>query len=88
MRTQLKNFSTDSKGNELDSQQFTSYLETVDAALSDISDQRAKLGASQNRLEYTVNNLQTSSENLTSANSRIEDADMAKEMMNFIIFSQ
>ncbi|MBR1672008.1 MAG: flagellin, partial [Fretibacterium sp.] len=45
--------------------------------------QRSKLGAYQNRLEHTINNLNTASENLTSAESRIRDTDMAKEMMNF-----
>ena len=45
--------------------------------------QRSKLGAYQNRLEHTVNNLTTSSENLTAAESRIRDTDMAKEMLNF-----
>jgi flagellin len=39
------------------------------------------LGAYQNRLEHTINNLNTSSENLTAAESRIRDVDMAKEMM-------
>ena len=47
------------------------------------STERAKLGAMQNRLEHTINNLSTSSENLTSAESRIRDVDMAKEMSNF-----
>ena len=55
----------------------------IDNAIDKVSTQRAKLGAYQNRLEYTVNNLTTASENLTSAESRIRDADMAKEMMNF-----
>ena len=55
----------------------------IDNAIDKVSTQRAKIGAYQNRLEYTVNNLTTASENLTSAESRIRDADMAKEMMNF-----
>ena len=42
---------------------------------------RSSLGAVQNRLEHTINNLNTSSENLTAAESRIRDVDMAKEMM-------
>jgi len=58
-------------------------LTTIDNALSTISTQRAKLGAIQNRLEHTVTNLTTASENLSSAESRIRDVDMAKEMMNF-----
>lgn len=42
-----------------------------------------KLGAYQNRLEHTINNLEAASENLTAAESRIREADMAKEMMEF-----
>ena len=45
--------------------------------------QRAQLGAMQNRLEYTVSNLDTAKENIQSANSRIRDTDMAKEMMSY-----
>ncbi len=48
-----------------------------------VSLQRAELGAKQNRLEYTVNNLTTTSENISAANSRIRDTDMAKEMMKY-----
>jgi flagellin len=51
-------------------------------ALKQITTYRAKIGATENRLEYTANNLQVTSENLTASRSRIEDADMAKEMMN------
>ncbi|OCT16379.1 hypothetical protein A8709_02815 [Paenibacillus pectinilyticus] len=54
----------------------------LDAAINSVSSERAKLGAYQNRLDHTINNLNTSSENLTSAESRIRDVDMAKEMMN------
>ena len=53
----------------------------LDHAINIVSSQRAKLGAIQNRLEHTINNLDTSTENLTSAESRIRDVDMAKEMM-------
>ena len=56
-------------------------ISVLDAAISKVSDERARLGAVSNRLEYTSNNLQVSSENLSSAKSRIEDADMASEMM-------
>jgi flagellin len=52
-------------------------------AISKVSTERAKLGALQNRLEHTISNLGTSSENMTSAESRIRDVDMAKEMMEF-----
>ncbi|MCU9612981.1 flagellin [Caldibacillus lycopersici] len=54
---------------------------SIDAAIETVSTQRSKLGAVQNRLEHTINNLSTSSENLTAAESRIRDVDMAKEMM-------
>lgn len=56
-------------------------ITVLDAATSKVSSERAKLGAVQNRLEHTINNLGTSSENLTAAESRIRDVDMAKEMM-------
>lgn len=55
----------------------------VDSAIQKVSAQRSSLGAMQNRLEHTINNLGTSSENLTAAESRVRDVDMAKEMMNF-----
>ena len=58
-------------------------ISIIDSAIDKVSTQRAKLGAYQNRLEHTAANLTTSSENLTAAESRIRDADMAKEMMNF-----
>ncbi|KGX86309.1 flagellin N-terminal helical domain-containing protein [Pontibacillus litoralis] len=56
-------------------------LSNLDAAISNVSSERASLGAVQNRLEHTINNLGTSSENLTAAESRVRDVDMAKEMM-------
>lgn len=55
----------------------------MDAAIVDVSSQRGVLGAAQNRLEHTINNLNTSAENLTASESRIRDVDMAKEMMEF-----
>jgi flagellin len=55
----------------------------VDAAIKSVSSLRAQFGAYQNRLEHTVNNLSVASENLTAAESRIRDVDMAKEMMSF-----
>ena len=58
-------------------------IETINSALNKVSTQRADLGAIQNRLEHTINNLGASSENLTAAESRIRDTDMAKEMMGF-----
>lgn len=56
---------------------------TIDDAIKKVSAQRANLGAVQNRLEHTINNLGTSSENLTSAESRIRDTDMAAEMSEY-----
>ncbi|MBY0050772.1 flagellin [Brevibacillus agri] len=58
-----------------------SAITTIDDAIKKVSSERSKLGAYQNRLEHTINNLNTSSENLTAAESRIRDTDMAKEMM-------
>ena len=58
-------------------------IKVLDEATKTVSSERSKLGAAQNRLEHTINNLGTSSENLTSAESRVRDVDMAKEMMNF-----
>ena len=58
-------------------------ISTIDNAIKNVSSERAKLGAVQNRLEHTINNLSTSAENLQAAESRIRDVDMAKEMMNF-----
>lgn len=60
-----------------------SAIKTINDALNVVSTQRADLGAIQNRLEHTINNLGASSENLTAAESRIRDTDMAKEMMGF-----
>ena len=52
-------------------------------AINTVSGTRADLGALQNRLEHTISNLDVASENMTSANSRIRDTDMAKEMMEY-----
>lgn len=56
-------------------------VSVINDAIEKVSAERSKLGANQNRLEHTINNLNTSSENLTAAESRIRDVDMAKEMM-------
>jgi len=56
-------------------------ISALDKAIKTVSTQRSNLGALQNRLEHTINNLDTSSENLTAAESRVRDVDMAKEMM-------
>ncbi|WP_306829424.1 flagellin [Lysinibacillus sp. FN11] len=61
----------------------TNALDTLDKAIAKVSEQRSNLGAVQNRLEHTINNLGATSENLTAAESRIRDVDMAKEMMEF-----
>lgn len=58
-------------------------LTTLDAALQSVSDQRSQLGAYQNSLQHTVSNLGVSAENMTAAQSRIRDTDMAKEMTSF-----
>jgi len=61
----------------------TAMIDTINTAIDTVSGERAKLGAMQNRLEHTIANVNTSSENLTAAESRVRDVDMAKEMMNF-----
>ncbi|NGP45279.1 flagellin Hag [Bacillaceae bacterium SIJ1] len=60
-----------------------SAITVINNAIETVSAERSKLGAYQNRLEHTINNLGTSAENLTAAESRIRDVDMAKEMMEF-----
>lgn len=58
-------------------------IKVIDNAINSVSSERSRLGAYQNRLDHTINNLGTSAENLTAAESRIRDVDMAKEMMEF-----
>jgi flagellin len=58
-------------------------ITTIQNAIDDVSTERSNYGAVQNRLEHTINNLNTASENLTASESRIRDVDMAKEMMQF-----
>ncbi|HEY3315687.1 MAG TPA: flagellin [Bacillota bacterium] len=60
-----------------------SALATIDAGVTKVSSERSKIGAVQNRLEYTIANLGTASENMTAAESRIRDVDMAQEMAKF-----
>lgn len=60
-----------------------SAISLIDNAINTVSGTRADLGALQNRLEHTVNNLGVTNENLTAAESRIRDVDMAKEMMEY-----
>ena len=58
-------------------------ITTIDNAINSVSKTRSQLGAVQNRLEHTTANLDNTAENLTSAESRVRDVDMAKEMMTF-----
>jgi len=58
-------------------------IKQIQSAIKNVSAQRSLLGAIQNRLEYTINNLENYSENLTSAESSIRDTDMAKEMVSY-----
>ena len=77
---------TNAKGKGLSVQDAESANEAItafDAALNAVSSQRANLGAVQNRLEYTISNLDNTAENLTSAESTLRDVDMAKEMMEY-----
>lgn len=61
----------------------TASISKLDAAIQRVSSERSKMGALQNRLDHTINNLGVASENLTAAESRIRDLDFAKEMMSF-----
>ena len=58
-------------------------LDNIDYALEAVAAQRSNLGVMQNRMEYAVNNLSTTEENLTAAESRIRDVDMAEEMVGY-----
>jgi len=60
-----------------------SVLGSIDDIINSVSRARSYLGANQNRLENTINNLNITTENLTAAESRIRDVDMAKEQMQF-----
>ena len=61
----------------------TNAIDRISDAIQKVSSQRSSLGAVQNRLEHTINNLDNVVENTTSAESRIRDTDMAKEMVNY-----
>ena len=58
-------------------------IRVLDSAIKTVSTQRADLGAIQNRFDHTINNLNVAVENLTASESRIRDADMAQEMVQF-----
>lgn len=60
-----------------------SAISVINDAIETVSSERAKLGATQNRLEHTINNLNVGAENLQASESRVRDVDMAKEMMSF-----
>ena len=66
-----------------DHENATKAIEVINDAVNNVSTQRSKLGAMQNRLEHTIANLDTSAENLQASESRIRDVDMAKEMLSF-----
>lgn len=70
-------------GDKLTDKNYDAVIETIDSAIKLVSEERANLGATQNRLDHTVSNLATTKENLSEANSRITDVDMAEEMMSF-----
>ena len=76
--SKLANFKLDDAGKNAGTM-----ISKIDLAIAAVSDQRAALGAVQNRLEHTINNLTATNENLSDANSRIRDVDMAEEMMTF-----
>ncbi|MEG0368837.1 MAG: flagellin [Hungatella sp.] len=58
-------------------------MDSVKSAINTVSTARGKMGAIQNRLEHTINNLGVTSENMSAAESRVRDVDMAKEMMTY-----
>ncbi|GAB3044041.1 flagellin [Parafrigoribacterium mesophilum] len=62
---------------------WNAWIANVDTAITSISTSRSELGAVQNRFEHTINSLTVSKENLSAANSRIRDTDMASEMVNY-----
>ena len=66
-----------------ESSQISSLIDRIDKAMSKVSTQRSALGAIQNRLEHTIANADNVAENLTAAESRVRDIDMAAEMVNF-----
>jgi len=68
-------------GHTIGGNRVNTLLEAIDSALAITTRQRSELGAVQNRLEFSIENLDIASENLSAANSRIRDADMAREMM-------
>lgn len=70
--------------NKLTTENFNGAIKTYNDAISTVASHRSQLGAYQNRLEHTIRNVDNTAENLTAAKSRIEDADMAIEMSEFV----
>ena len=68
----------------LSADKFNTAISTYNNAITKVSSHRSQLGAYQNRLEHTIRNVDNTAENLTAAKSRIEDADMALEMSEFV----
>jgi flagellin len=79
----VDNVETATAGGVLTQGEANEAITIVDDAIKTVSAERSKLGAYQNRLEHTINNLGTSAENLQAAESRIRDLDMAEEIMAF-----
>lgn len=84
MEISIENMDSQSLGVQgVDITDGTVEINIIDDAIKTVSQERSKLGAYQNRLEHTINNLNTAAENLEAAGSRIRDVDMALEMANF-----
>lgn len=84
MRAEALGIKKDGKGLSIETADDANVaVSKFDEALNKVSSQRANLGAAQNRLEYTISNLDNTAENLTSAESTLRDVDMAKEMMEY-----
>ena len=79
----INSFKADSASTKIDAKGFASLNAFVKSALQTVSKQRSDLGAVQNRLEHTINNLDNIVENTTSAESSIRDTDMATEMVRY-----
>ena len=88
INVELFRMNTDSLGltltNVLDQDSSREAIEQVNNAIDELSSIRSYYGALQNRLEHTVSNLSNTIENLTAAESRIRDTDMAKSMMSYM----
>lgn len=71
---------TGTEGETLKAESYDAVLGVIDGAIDKVSEQRANLGAVQNRLEHTINSLNVTAENLSASKSRISEVDMAQEM--------